>query len=64
MKRSFIIVGDNNFWYSTFTAETQDDIDDEIDVVKEGIENNAYQVDNKPTKLYLYEVNETKTFKL
>jgi hypothetical protein len=34
MKKQYIIVGDNNFWYDSFFAKNQQEIDKQVEFVK------------------------------
>ena len=59
-KKSFIIVGDNNYWYASFTNE-QDTVEKAIKRVKKQITNGEFEEDGaEPQQLYVYEVNEVK----
>jgi len=60
--KKYIIVGDNNYWYHTFTATTQSEIDVEIEYVK-SIANESGDI---PTcnEFFVYEVNEISNIKL
>lgn len=58
MKKNYIIVGDNNFWYGTFSAENQTEIDSAMNEVLENMAN-FHTIDNMsyPSQIYCYEVN-------
>ncbi len=61
MKKQYIIVGDNNHWYSTFEASTQDEIDSQLEFVRQSI-NEGYNM-NLPeaNELFVYEATLIKT---
>ena len=62
-EKDYIIVGDNNFWYSTFKASTMNEIEEEINQTKELI---SYKVFDAPecTKLFVYETSLVKEINL
>ena len=55
--KKYIIVGNNNFWYSSFKADNDNDILEEITDVETRINNKEYE-DNSAETLYVYEANE------
>lgn len=55
--KEYIIVGDNNFWYSFFQAKTKAQIKAEIKEVKKLLKNKQYD-DNNCCQLYVYEAKE------
>ncbi len=61
MKKQYIIVGDNNYWYSTFEASNRDEIDEEIKYVRQLI--GEFQ-EADCNELYVYEADLIKTSKL
>lgn len=61
MKKQYIIVGDNNYWYSTFRASTQEEIDEEIKYVRQWV--GEFQ-EADCNEFYVYEANLIKISKL
>lgn len=61
MEKLYVIIGSNNFWYATFRASTQSEIDGWVKEVKMNCGENE---ETYPDELYLYEVNEVTTIKL
>ena len=57
--KNYIIVGDNNFWYSTTGLVTEEQLQNEIQRVKDHIKENEYESSEKATELYVYEASET-----
>lgn len=53
--KNYIIVGDNNCWYSTTGLVTQEQLQSEIDMVKQCIIDNSEEVN----ELYVYEASES-----
>lgn len=53
--KNYIIVGDNNYWYSTTGLVTQEQLQSEIDMVKQYIIDNLEEVN----ELYVYEASES-----
>lgn len=53
--KNYIIVGDNNFWYSTTGLVTKEQLQNEIEMVKQYIIDNLEQVN----ELYVYEASES-----
>jgi len=51
----YIVIGDDNFWYSTFEAANQTEIDEHLVEIRLGILNNDFNNDTTPTKLFVYE---------
>jgi hypothetical protein len=64
MKKQYVIVGDNNFWYSTFEASTQDEIDSQVKFIRESIGEGSDMNLPEATKLFVYEATLIKTEKL
>ena len=56
MKKNYVIMGDNNFWYSTTGEVTKEQLQKEIEEVKEGIKNNTYDVGDcgEPCELHVF----------
>jgi hypothetical protein len=52
--KNYIIIGDNNYWYSTFDAKFAHEVTEQIELVKAGIKDNLYEI-NTANKLYIYE---------
>ena len=52
--KNYIIVGDNNYWYSTTGLVTQEQLQSEIAMVKQYIIDNLEEVN----ELYVYEASE------
>jgi len=64
-KTKYIIVGDNNFWYTTTEPVNSIELKSEIQNVKEGIERGDYNHSENPTKLFAIEVTgEEETFEI
>ena len=61
MEKTYIIVGDNNFWYSTFTASTQQEIDESVKEAR--MLAGEYNEEVDPHDLFLYEVQLIQTIK-
>lgn len=64
MEKKYLILGDNNFWYSLCDKK---DIDNEINIIKHNIK--IYGAGNSqenftPDKLYVYKVKEIKEIDL
>jgi len=55
--KNYIIVGDNNFWYSTTGLVTEEKLQEEIQLVKQGIASGLYE-SNGVSELYVYEASE------
>ena len=63
MKKQYLIVGDNNFWYATIPDT--DNIQKEIENVRDGILNNYYNDGENPSELCAYEITgKYESFKL
>jgi hypothetical protein len=64
MKHAYIIVGDNNYWYTTTEPVTPEELEQEIKQIIEGIWNNEYHsmesIDN-PTELFAYPLSNSTT---
>ena len=59
MKKTYLIVGDNNFWYSTVEAENIQEIHDHLKYVREELLGEIDDVNLRtPNKLYVYEAKE------
>ena len=58
MKKTYLIIGDNNYWYSTFEASTQKEIDDAVSEAR-----TLVGEFNEPecNKLYVYQSDLIKT---
>lgn len=63
-KKSYIIVGDNNFWYHTTGQVSEDELYEEIEYVKEGIAEGRYAHVAEPKYLYAYEAYKSEVIKL
>jgi hypothetical protein len=64
-KQKYIIVGSNNFWYTTTEPVDSKGLEKEIRYVKEGIERGDYEHGEKPEKLFAMVVTgEEETFEL
>ncbi len=61
-KKIYIIVGDNNFWYSTTRLITEKELETEIKFVKQAIKDKCYD-NNDATELSVYEAKFVKTVK-
>lgn len=62
MEKTYVIVGDNNYWYATFSAKNATEINTRLKDVKKDIKN--YHFDNDielPSELYCYEAELIKT---
>lgn len=58
MKKKYIIIGDNNYWYSTTRMVTPKELEEEIEQVRQGISDNAYEGDHtEPEQLFAYEIS-------
>jgi len=55
MEKEYIIVGGNNFWYSTFKASRMDEIAAEVQQVAENLD--KYPAGSEPDVLHVYQVN-------
>lgn len=53
--KNYIIVGDNNYWYSTTGLVTEEQLQNEIEMVKQYIKDNQEEVN----ELYVYEASES-----
>ena len=53
--KNYIIVGDNNYWYSTTGLITEEQLQNEIAMVKQYIKDNQEEV----YEIYVYEASET-----
>ena len=64
-KKQYVILGDNNFWYSTFDAENQEQIDEEVDIVyQEIMDGGIYDDGPRPAELRVFEVKKKKKVNL
>lgn len=64
-KKKYIIVGDNNFWYSTTSPITLKELAEEIKEVKKAIAGGLTDEVTSASELYVYEVvGEKQTIKL
>lgn len=57
MKKNYLIVGDNNYWYSTFEADSNEEATAELDNVRKKITENFYEDGTTPGELFLFEGN-------
>ena len=57
MEKYYVILGNNNYWYSTFKASTQKEIDSAVKEVKMNIGKGSDTNLAEPTELIVYEVN-------
>jgi hypothetical protein len=53
--KNYVILGDNNFWYSTTGETTKKSLHKEIETVMEGIKNGSYETASEPTELHVFE---------
>lgn len=54
-KVSYLVVGDNNFWYTTTQPITEKELDIHLDALKEEIINGDYsEQPYTPNELYVY----------
>ena len=53
--KNYIIVGDNNYWYSTTGLVTKEQLQNEITIVRQYIKDNQEDVN----ELYVYEASES-----
>lgn len=59
-KVAYIIVGDNNFWYTTTQPLTEEEFKETIESLKQEIETNEYCDEPfKPNQLYAYPLHST-----
>jgi len=64
-KEKYIIVGSNNFWYTTTEPVTPKELEKEIKDIKAGIKRGDYDHDENPIKLFaLVVTREEETFEL
>ncbi len=61
-RREFIIVGSNNFWYSSFHSSSWDKAEEQLPLLKREIEDDWYEDGGTPETLHLYEVLKHKEF--
>jgi len=66
MKKKYVILGDNNFWYHTTGEITEQELKDELNEVKEGIENGIYEdfEFGEVNTLFAFEAKEVKRLEL
>ena len=62
--KNYVIMGDNNFWYSTTGEITKDQLDKEIDLVMRGIEAGDYDHNSKPNELHVFETGWSDTIEI
>ncbi len=63
--KNYVIMGDNNFWYSTTGYVTKKLLEKDIKDVKENIKNKFYDgVDGEPNELYVFETGWSDTIEL
>lgn len=60
-KKRYIIVGDNNFWYSTTSELTEKQLEKELKNIKEQINDGMFDDNGKPSELFAYEATRVKT---
>lgn len=53
--KNYIIVGDNNYWYSTTGLVTKEQLQNEITIVRQYIKDNQEDAN----ELYVYEASES-----
>ena len=55
--KNYIIVGDNNYWYSSLKQVTKQELQDEIDKIKNDIIEFGFDesIETEPNKLYIHE---------
>lgn len=60
MKKKYIIVGDNNFWYATTNEISKGELADELEEMATAIKNGEYSDNDyaKPNTLFVYEADE------
>jgi len=56
-EKYYVVVGDNNFWYATFTAESEEVARNLFADTIGGVLEGRFEAD-KPERVYLYEGNE------
>ena len=61
--KHYIIVGDNNFWYSTFATKSKKELKEHIDSIKASIKSNLFE-NNTAEELILYETINDITIKV
>jgi len=63
MKSRYLIVGDNNYWFATVTVYSQEELDKEVNSVREGIRNGDYNVaiDDRPTEIMAIQLSDSKS---
>ena len=62
MEKTYIIIGNNNHWYSTFIASTQNEIDEAVKEVRMYV--GEYNEVQDPYELFVYEVTLFNTVKI
>ena len=62
IKKKYIIVGDNNFWYGTTHEITEKELQVELKYYKKAIKRGDFMdsIDKEPTELLAYEATITK----
>lgn len=64
MKSTYIIVGDNNFWYATTPKMSFYQAAKQFARVKKEIKEGLYTDGSKPNAIYLYEATEVDRLKV
>ena len=64
MKKKYIIVGDNNFWYATTNEMTTSELEDVLEEIKADIKRGDYEDNSTPNELFAFEAKEIKRIKL
>lgn len=63
--KNYVIMGDNNFWYSTTGHVTKKGLQEAIKEVKQGIKENTFDgADGEPSELHVFETGESETIEL
>ena len=63
-KKTYLIVGDNNFWYATTPAMTEKQAGKALERVQKLIKKGGFFVNNEAEELYLYEAKEITRLKI
>jgi hypothetical protein len=63
-KKRYIIVGDNNFWYSTTSEITEKQLEKHLKRVAQDIINGGYTDASKPSELFAYEAQRVKSIEI
>ena len=63
-KKTYLIVGDNNFWYGTTPPMSEKQAEKALKNTKKLIEKGNFFVDNSAEELYLWEAKEITRIKI